>query len=159
MVKQRHVRKENMYSTVTDAPAPEMFPQDHPEGRSPDRVQPPGPSRGGRAPHSDHAELLWGHLGPMHSLVFASYSQPRQSIKFCHHLCYFGKKSTAPLMGSISGSLQQGWDLPSCSRVAVYHKAGGHRTSAKGRQAGATEPGEPETSRGGQSLRGWATLH
>lgn len=84
-----HFRKEDVSLAVTEVPTPEQFHTVTQEGA--ERASQPLPGDGLPTAAQESSRLL------------ASHSQASQSITFCCHLtCYFGRKSTAPLMGSIS---------------------------------------------------------
>lgn len=93
-----------MSLAVTEVPTPEQFLMVTGEGAEQASQRPPR----GTAPHSSPGELTLARL----------HSQTSRSITFCCLLTrYFGRKSTAPLMGSACGSPGEGTCLPAAYRT------------------------------------------
>lgn len=105
-----HFRKENVSLAVTEVPTPEQFLMVTREGA--EQASQPLPGDGLPTAAQESSRLL------------ASHSQASRSITFCCLLThYFGRKSTAPLMGSIL-QFTGGRDLPSRSIQDKRRKAG-----------------------------------
>ena len=89
VVKQMHFRKENASLVVTEVPTPEQFHRVTREAAEQASQPLPGDGLPTAAQES--------------SRLFASHSQASRSVTFCCRLThYFGRKSTAPFMGSVS---------------------------------------------------------
>ena len=89
VVKQMHFRKENASLVVTEVPTPEQFHRVTREAA--EQASQPLPGDGLPTAAQESSRLL------------ASHSQASRSVTFCCRLTrYFGRRSTAPLMGSVS---------------------------------------------------------